>query len=991
MVTVLRFLVVMLACWTLTATPAPGEDLRATYGTPNLAAARCIGEGMQAMSQGQMNEALEQFNQALKHDPRSGFAFFQRGMVHSDQGRIEQALADWQRCIDLDTIDSSVSIHAAINGGLTHVQMQKYEQACRWFTQAVLLDPTDRYGVHWKAYRNMALALERCERPLAAAYAALRAYQADRRHVEIELVRKLLANASGEPREDLKLLWLEADRTELSARETPGEVSQVASGGPECPERVHRILADPGSDNFLLFGRGVSHYYLASPGKTWTVRRIDVKRAIGGVTVLPDRRVYVTLANPGEIVQLNPSTGETKSVRALGKLARATALAMLPEQGLGFVVAGEKLYRIPLSGEAATDLDIPADDVAASPCQQFLYVCHQPLRGAVPRAGMVIIAGRPVYVQPRDPFAASQTSLMQFVLAEGKLFFAEERLHAASNASQVVVDPRGRFVTLPGGGGWRPRDDQGHGAGYGAAVYHTGSVVNLLGFFASKTYPHAAAFNPVTDQVAVVAAKETRVYRLADPKTHQQLDAEDGREFGYAAAFSGDGRWLLVARNDKGVCAFEVPRTASEKDRAGRWASQVKTAPRTRRVYLDPGERMEWVAAFRAKDTAKAVGEMLDAAFSARRTRRPTVWFRCRMHALNGPRPEDLFELDARSAAKDAGGVVLYRLGKLAESWPRSAPVRYYQGLALHRSGQLDAAEEAYRSVLALDAGQTELSPWALDALHDIHVRNKQPLAAMHCLAASLRIDLADPVACGKLVAMLRAHEMTAQADRLGETFRKLTGTAPAAGSAELPKLLPAPEGKARSAEAIYDKSAPSVALLRNGTSSGSAVCVAAGGWFLTNAHVVGDARTVELIAYDHTAAAPKARKPVTARLVRLWKDADLALLHAEALADKAVPPLPVADGKAVRPGQKIFAIGHPGLGDQVLENTISEGIVSAVRRKVEGLEVMQHTAAINPGNSGGPLLNDRGQIVGINVLRGRLESVGFAVPAEVILQKLPR
>jgi serine protease Do len=88
--------------------------------------------------------------------------------------------------------------------------------------------------------------------------------------------------------------------------------------------------------------------------------------------------------------------------------------------------------------------------------------------------------------------------------------------------------------------------------------------------------------------------------------------------------------------------------------------------------------------------------------------------------------------------------------------------------------------------------------------------------------------------------------------------------------------------------------------------------------------------------------------------------------------------------------GEKVYAIGSPGLGKEVLEQTISEGLVSSSKRKLKGALYLQHSAAVNPGNSGGPLLNEHGQVAGMVTLKARLEGVSFAVRVESIRKVFP-
>jgi hypothetical protein len=105
--------------------------------------------------------------------------------------------------------------------------------------------------------------------------------------------------------------------------------------------------------------------------------------------------------------------------------------------------------------------------------------------------------------------------------------------------------------------------------------------------------------------------------------------------------------------------------------------------------------------------------------------------------------------------------------------------------------------------------------------------------------------------------------------------------------------------------------------------------------------------------------------------------DFDLALVRVDG-ALPTQPVLPLGTVNDVRPGQEVIAIG---LALGVFQNSVTRGIISAVRRS-EHAVMLQTDAAINPGNSGGPLIDRRGQVVGINTMKigGTAESLGFAV-----------
>jgi len=120
----------------------------------------------------------------------------------------------------------------------------------------------------------------------------------------------------------------------------------------------------------------------------------------------------------------------------------------------------------------------------------------------------------------------------------------------------------------------------------------------------------------------------------------------------------------------------------------------------------------------------------------------------------------------------------------------------------------------------------------------------------------------------------------------------------------------------------------------------------------------------------------------VAARIVGLASELDLALLQVD---DKKLPALPLASYSQLRQGETVFAFGSP-IG---LRNSLTHGLVSAVARQIDPdspLIYVQTDAPINPGNSGGPLVNIRGEVVGVNTFilsqSGGNEGLGFAIPS---------
>jgi serine protease Do len=178
---------------------------------------------------------------------------------------------------------------------------------------------------------------------------------------------------------------------------------------------------------------------------------------------------------------------------------------------------------------------------------------------------------------------------------------------------------------------------------------------------------------------------------------------------------------------------------------------------------------------------------------------------------------------------------------------------------------------------------------------------------------------------------------------------------------------------------------------LRARSGSGSGIVVDADGYILTNAHVVGSVRRLEVMlpqrADDRsmTSILKPAGKLMPARVVGLDRESDVAVLKIE---EKGLPFLKFADSEELRQGHIVFAFGSP-FG---LENSVTMGVVSSIARQVRQDDPMiyiQTDASINPGNSGGPLVDADGQIVGINTFIVSQPSagngVGFAVPSNIV------
>jgi S1-C subfamily serine protease len=225
-------------------------------------------------------------------------------------------------------------------------------------------------------------------------------------------------------------------------------------------------------------------------------------------------------------------------------------------------------------------------------------------------------------------------------------------------------------------------------------------------------------------------------------------------------------------------------------------------------------------------------------------------------------------------------------------------------------------------------------------------------------------------------------------------TTTVVTETAPGPS----PALAPA-SGDGMTVNEIYERAASGVVRINtsdNSTSGptdpfgqnalGSGFVIDKSGHIVTNYHVVRDAGRVT-VSFSN-------RDTVQAEVVGTDPSTDLAVLRV-ATAASALTPLSMGNSDAVRVGDPVVAIGNP-FG---LDRTVTAGIVSALQRLIQAPNrftidhVIQTDASINPGNSGGPLLNARGQVIGVNtqIETGTGSSatgnvgIGFAVPSNTV------
>lgn len=192
----------------------------------------------------------------------------------------------------------------------------------------------------------------------------------------------------------------------------------------------------------------------------------------------------------------------------------------------------------------------------------------------------------------------------------------------------------------------------------------------------------------------------------------------------------------------------------------------------------------------------------------------------------------------------------------------------------------------------------------------------------------------------------------------------KSSDAAPSAAAAHKEGPMTVADIAARSTKAIVS--------VHSENSLGTGFIVRDDGWIATNFHVAA-------VPDELWVVLPDGRRFPIVEVINASRRHDLAILRIDA---KGLPTLPLGDSDAVRPGDSVVAIGHP-LG---LEDTVSNGLVSAVRHVDEDFDVLQISAPIAPGSSGGPLFNEHGEVIGVAaaIMRGG-QNLNFGLPVKYV------
>ena len=226
---------------------------------------------------------------------------------------------------------------------------------------------------------------------------------------------------------------------------------------------------------------------------------------------------------------------------------------------------------------------------------------------------------------------------------------------------------------------------------------------------------------------------------------------------------------------------------------------------------------------------------------------------------------------------------------------------------------------------------------------------------------------------------LIKTEHLEVNLDPLAKSFTGVPKITDAAS--ELPATnTPLP------AEQIVDTANPVIVRVQGTRGWGTGFFITSTGLIATNKHVVEDESDLTAITSHN--------KRLLAGVVYTDPDKDIAIVKVDG---SAFPHLALTNIAAVRKGETVIAIGNPDGG---MRDTVTQGVVSAIGRKraLGSGTWIQTDAAINPGNSGGPLLDDRGNVIGINTLQAvrnragqEVQGLNFALSAQDLIHVLER
>ena len=742
------------------------------------------------------------------------------------------------------------------------------------------------------------------------------------------------------------------------------------------PATVSDLMPDAKSGSVIAICKGQRQWYSISADGGRSIEH----QAAAPITcaTLIDGQLYLCLESPSRLQKIAIQTGKVEKEWNL-KSSRPSSVAVVPVQDVAFVSDRKMLHKVDLLSGSITNTDYYCDLVTSDPLQKF---CYTQVRDEG-ESGHMFVDGRAIRFSIRDRW--TQTALYQHAVADRDVLLSAMRMNASSNGRRLYVSPDGHWVASVGGGGWRPTSSSaGEGSGYGIAVFRAADFSRVQGFYETDAYPLGVAINPVTRQLVAVRAKDAKIHQLSKAKDAVTVAGA----FTGAAAWSSDGGTLFLASGKK-LRVWQNSLSTSEQQLARAWLANLSQRMARRKTKTERAigvVAVKEMATFALKKTKSDVQSMLKKAGSVSGEIKPMEWLQHEPYQSD-PQLKQFFAQASRSVQNPRDiGILIYRLRSMKKKHPEHPGFDFLLGIATFTAGDFEKCIEHQLEAIHTDQGKTNITIEALRCLAHGHKREKQPLTAAYCMATVLRLDPTNPRWQKEATPFFEATGLMAEAKPVldGRTAASSSPAVTVAVNLNLPELGSPKSRRKYDGRRLFQKVAPSTVVIKTEGGSGSGVCVGRPGIILTNQHVV---RGVDGKVDVHPFAIRSGR---LVRLSALKADVvyqsvrdDIAILQI-AKAPRTLLPLEVSTSEPDS-GTRIYAVGSPGLGSRILDQTISEGIVSSPSRELDGQSFIQHTAAVNPGNSGGPVLNELGHVVGIVTLKARLENVSFAIPATTV------
>ena len=543
------------------------ENSLARYGTTSQEAADQIAKGLRAFKAKNYKASLAAFERAAKLDPNCQLAFFWLAQSHELLGDRENEMAAYNNLFNLRSNKTNVLLEGCLNAALSLSHRGKLEESTRWFSRVIRLDPTNKFKLAAKAYKNLAITRSEMKEPGAAVFAATLGNLIDSKVVPPKMLDELNEKSKREV-----ATILEADTTEQIEFQYRDELG-VDSGANLIPEINFpvRDLTDLHEQKMLaVLPEDGKFFYLADYQndelkltKVKTQGRPKAAVYIGG-------KLYLSITSPNRIAEFDVSSmRETKKWRLRREAPSNFAIA--PAQNSAFYVAEGVITTLNLESLKETHSDFSVNRLGSDPTQKHLFAFKKPSSDASQVHGQFLIRGRPIQFAIEDESMESdQSTLFRFEIVDGHLLPSQIRLNSASNASALEVSPDGKMVAIVGGGGWRPAGNSSR-SGYGVTFFEATDFSHVVRFVWTGAYPSCAAINPQSH--LIFAAGKHAVVSHAVNDDDWKIELRGDIEL---SKFSGDGRLLFLVDKDK-MKFYQVRLKVHEKDNQD-WAAQLLSA-----------------------------------------------------------------------------------------------------------------------------------------------------------------------------------------------------------------------------------------------------------------------------------------------------------------------------------------------------------------------------------------------------------------------------